>query len=1678
MVSRKKGKKSMRRFICLTLAAAAGLLFAGLAQGRADDSFPPCWRSGPGTTYENWSFMASNNPANPDTFTNPNGTPQANFTLGPFGKGWLASTALGTRSGVWSLGLGGQVSVAIPNYSGGSPTSWKYVHVQVTYFDDGGFGTRPPTVSLAGATLVSTTDVTNTVVTSGPPQNTVFGRWITRRTIWLFRPCPGSETVVVRADPAKDALIDQIIVDTRCPIPGDGDVPAFRPCWRGQPGSTFQQWVFGVSDNPAAPESVNNPYGTPQASMVVGPFSDGFILEDSFLGCRQGIWNLAGGDRMTLTIPNNPTAPSQACKYIRVQVTQYRDSSVYTLNAGVAISGATLVSQQQTTIETTLFGAQWVVHQSIWRLASCPSSESVVLTGPANGSLIDQVVVDTLCLDPACPSNLGPLTANPGECSKLVSLPTAVVDGCKITGVVCRTNGVVIANPNTFPVGTTPVACTVTDGEGGTKTCNFSVAVSDNQPPTITCPSNISVARNPSLCGAIVTFAATPHDNCPGATATCTPASGSLFPLGSTTVSCTAHDASGTPSAACTFQVRVVDFTGDLFAPCWRSGAGSTFQHWAFSTSANPVAPELSSNPYGAPQGTIVVGPFSDGYIPQDAFLGCRQGIWNLGSLDTMTLNIPNTPSAPPTAFKYVRVQVTQYRDQSIYFQNADVSISGATLVSQQQQTIDMPAPFSKWVVHQTIWRLPTCPSSESVVLTGPANGSLIDEVVVDTYCQQISCPANIAGVADANQCSMAGVSWTLPAVDMCTIRSVVCRTNGVIVMNPGTFPVGTTIVSCDISDAEAQTYNCTFTVTINDTQPPVITCPLDITLQCPASTDPMINPSVGFATATDNCSATVTYTDVVVAGTCPGTRTVNRTWKATDPAGSVTTCKQTIIVADTEAPVIIASGSTLALGCNPTAAQIEAALGTATATDNCGPVTPAASDSVITVNGCQRSQTRTWMVSDPCGNTATAVGRTVTWMEDIEAPVLTGCPLLNGGTYQCLSIVPPPSTVTAIDNCQGTIVVLFSEVQSAPGGSANNTITRTWSATDACGNNATCVQTILVNDTTLPVMTCPVDMVVDCTSQAGTVVNFTATATDNCGAVTPSCTPASGSLFAVGMTTVNCTGTDPQGNMGTCSFMVTVQAKADLSVEVAASPNPVTVGNELTYTMTVRNNGPCDATGVMLSHLLSSGQSLLMVRNGAAAPFMACPVPGASAWWRAGGNANDSAGLNHGTLNGGVTFTAGEVGQAFKFDGLSGYVSVPDAPALRPSSFTIEGWIKIQDPNGVHVIVSKPQGANSADSYSIWIASGVLYAAISDGSGSGTFLTYPELPSSSLFVISDIVNLPALANKLKAPAPGDPVSQYVNSQLSPATLALLAAYVGGPDASLQRHLVADFNRIIQAGALYTPARFAGVTLSAEATYVLGRNPTGVDLVRLNRLLIRDAYPADIVMDLFPQLNQRYHVAYTFDQATHTQALYINGVLVDLGVVNKTIAYDSHPLFIGADNDSGSPGFFYQGEIDELALFSRALAGTEIEPIHRVDGGGKCVAPGPFAIGSLASGSTHEVTFIVSPTSCGTVSASGAVSSTSVDVNAANNTASASSLVQDLPDSQLVMTIQKISPNNNLIRICWPVICGTYELQATESLNPPIIWTPIIVPVQVIGNRTCTVVLPSDQMRYFQLRRP
>ncbi len=70
---------------------------------------------------------------------------------------------------------------------------------------------------------------------------------------------------------------------------------------------------------------------------------------------------------------------------------------------------------------------------------------------------------------------------------------------------------------------------------------------------------------------------------------------------------------------------------------------------------------------------------------------------------------------------------------------------------------------------------------------------------------------------------------------------------------------------------------------------------------------------------------------------------------------------------------------------------------------------------------------------------------------------------------------------------------------------------------------------------------------------------------------------------------------------------------------------------------------------------------------------------PGIAAMWRGESNANDSIGTNNGTLMGGAGFAAGEVGQAFLFNGTND-VSIPDSPLLDSftNRITIEAWVKV----------------------------------------------------------------------------------------------------------------------------------------------------------------------------------------------------------------------------------------------------------------------------------------------------------------------------------------------------------------------------------------------------------------
>ncbi len=105
--------------------------------------------------------------------------------------------------------------------------------------------------------------------------------------------------------------------------------------------------------------------------------------------------------------------------------------------------------------------------------------------------------------------------------------------------------------------------------------------------------------------------------------------------------------------------------------------------------------------------------------------------------------------------------------------------------------------------------------------------------------------------------------------------------------------------------------------------------------------------------------------------------------------------------------------------------------------------------------------------------------------------------------------------------------------------------------------------------DTVPPELSCPTDITVECAGPDGTIVEFTATASDNCDdAPAVTCTPASGSLFPLGSTTVTCKAEDASENISECSLVVTVE---DTTAPSITCPSDVTLqaggGGQATYT-------------------------------------------------------------------------------------------------------------------------------------------------------------------------------------------------------------------------------------------------------------------------------------------------------------------------------------------------------------------------------------------------------------------------------------------------------------------------------------------------------------------------------
>jgi len=371
-----------------------------------------------------------------------------------------------------------------------------------------------------------------------------------------------------------------------------------------------------------------------------------------------------------------------------------------------------------------------------------------------------------------------------------------------------------------------------------------------------------------------------------------------------------------------------------------------------------------------------------------------------------------------------------------------------------------------------------------------------IDDVPPSFTCPDPPLTLNTDGAANCSVGIPDLVSMVSDEADNCTLRAVDPVTQSIPAgAYEGTSPgqlIPVTISVWDNAIPPNKTV-CSIYFRVNDDDAPEITCPDAITVSC-AGNVPVVN--LADVTNSDNCSSSAISHDGDATSnmSCANRKTVTRTYRATDDSDNSTTCTQVITVYDSALPVFTFIPANVTVQCN----SIPIA-GTPTASDGCG-------GSVgITYNGQTVSNqncadaytlTRQWTATDACGNTKTATQRITVF--DSQKPDFTFVPA--NVTVQCNSI-PAAGNPAASDGCGGSVGIAYNgQTVSNQTCTDAYTLTRQWTATDACGNTKTATQRITVIDTQKPDFTnTPTNLTVQCDHVP---VVATPTATDNCDAV------------------------------------------------------------------------------------------------------------------------------------------------------------------------------------------------------------------------------------------------------------------------------------------------------------------------------------------------------------------------------------------------------------------------------------------------------------------------------------------------------------------------------------------------------------------------------------------------
>ena len=695
------------------------------------------------------------------------------------------------------------------------------------------------------------------------------------------------------------------------------------------------------------------------------------------------------------------------------------------------------------------------------------------------------------------------------------------------------------ATGSLFVVGIKIVNCTATDLAGHSSSTHFEVIIADTTPPTIAAMADIDAAQNTAN-GAVVTYQPpATHDIVDGdGVATCSPVSGSTFPFGQTTVTCTATDHANRAAVPVTFKVNVPLAPAILGTSGPASPLVFTKAHYQISTQATtPGIVELVEWSCGS--GAVSGGPSLAVDLPprRDFAILCtfsQVGATAVtmkfrgGNGVTRVASIPVTPTPDTTAPELTVADVT--------VTGSDPAVAGATATFSPLATDNIAVDRVECLpVSGSLFPFGSTQVSCTAFDTSnnPSEAKTFTVKVLDGVAPVLEQPAGITLTGGNPAIAGAVATFSPVATDNVGVDRIECSP-----ASGSLFAFGTTSVSCTAFDTSNTPSTAkTFTVKVLDGVAPNLQQPADITLTGS-------NPAIAGATATFTPVATDNVgVDRIECSPASGSLfafgTTSVSCTAYDTSNTPSTAKTfTVKVLDGVAPNLQQPADITVTGSNPAIAGATATF-SPIATDNvgvdrveCSPASGSLFPFGATSVSCAAFDTANQPSAAKTFTVRVLDGVAPTLQQPADITVTGSDPAIAGAVATFSPIATDNVGVDRVE-CSPASGSLF------PFGSTPVSCT----AFDAANNpSPSQTFTVKVRDAVLPVVTVPANISRDATAAGGAVVTFTATATDNVsGALVPSCSPASGQTFAIGTTTVTCTATDAAGNQGTGVFSVTI---------------------------------------------------------------------------------------------------------------------------------------------------------------------------------------------------------------------------------------------------------------------------------------------------------------------------------------------------------------------------------------------------------------------------------------------------------------------------------------------------------------------------------------------------------